>query len=139
MSNLSKGRRIFVVDDEPVIASTLGEILRRQGFDVTTFTDPIEALKALQTNAPEFLIADVVMPKISGIDLAIVIREACPGCTVLLFSGQLAVFEMVENARSRGHHFDILAKPVHPIEIVQRVRAGLGIDPPAAASTNNVQ
>jgi CheY-like chemotaxis protein len=81
MSKLERQHSIFVVDDEPVIASTLGEILRRQGLDVTPFTDPFQALQAIQTKAPDFLRAEVVMPGMSGIELAIVIRET-PDCTV---------------------------------------------------------
>ena len=103
MSKTQKQYGIFVVDDEPTISSTLGLILSQQGFDVTTFTDPLEALKALQTKAPDLIIADVIMPGLSGIDLAIVIRETCPDCTVLLFSGQIATHEMIEGAKARGH------------------------------------
>jgi len=128
VSKMPKQHRIFVVDDEPVIASTLGLILSQQGFEVTTFTDPVEALQAIQTHAPEFLIADVVMPEISGIELAIVIRETCPACQVILFSGQISTFELLETARNRGHNFEVLTKPVHPIDMLERVRMGLGIN-----------
>jgi DNA-binding NtrC family response regulator len=120
--------RIFVVDDEPIIASTLGQILKNQGFDVSCFTDPLKALEAVHAKTPDFLIADVIMPEMSGIDLAIVIREAYPGCTVLLFSGQVATTELLETAKDRGHNFEVLRKPVHPTEILARIFKGLGLD-----------
>ena len=126
-----KQARIFVVDDEPVIASTLQLILSGQGFDVTAFTDPIAALQAIQAQAPDFLIVDVVMPEISGIELAIVMREHYPNCRVLLFSGQLSTFDMLETARDRGHDFEVLSKPVHPVEMLERLRMGLELDPRA--------
>ncbi|MGA9670744.1 MAG: response regulator [Terracidiphilus sp.] len=135
MSKLKSQYRVFVVDDEPLIASTLGEILRGQGIDVTTFTDPLKALEAIHTNAPDFLIADVVMPGMSGIELAIVIRETCPGCFVLLFSGNISTAAMLDAARNRGHDFPILAKPVQPSVMLEMVRTGLGIGSPAAGST----
>jgi DNA-binding response OmpR family regulator len=125
MPKTQKRYRIFVVDDEPTIVSTLGLILSQQGFEVTTFTDPLEALKAIQTKAPDLVIADVIMPGLSGIDLAIVVRETCPACTVLLFSGQIATHEMIEGAKARGHDFEVITKPVHPLEILARVRSGL--------------
>ncbi|MGA3048520.1 MAG: response regulator [Terracidiphilus sp.] len=127
MSKLANQYRIFVVDDEPIIASTLAAILKGQGFDVTSFTDPLKALEAVHSQSPDFLIADVVMPGMSGIDLAIVIRETCPTCMVLLFSGQISTTEMLEAARVRGHNFDCVAKPVPPEEILKRVCGALGI------------
>jgi DNA-binding response OmpR family regulator len=53
---MQKQRRIFVVDDEPIIATTLALILRRKGFDAVHFTDPFEALKACHLDSPDLLI-----------------------------------------------------------------------------------
>ena len=117
--------RIFVVDDEPVIASSLGMIFSRQGYEVESFTDPLAALQAVQQRTPDLVIADVVMPKLSGIELAVVIREAFPSCKVLLFSGQIAIDAMLERARERGHHFEVMGKPIHPMSMVARVRSEL--------------
>jgi DNA-binding NtrC family response regulator len=88
MQNGPDKTRIFVVDDEPIIGSTLAMILRLHGFDARPFTAPLAALMAARCEAPDALISDVVMPSISGVQLAIQIHEACPNCKVLLFSGQ---------------------------------------------------
>jgi DNA-binding response OmpR family regulator len=128
MSELENHYRIFVLDDEPVIASTLGEILRRQGYAVTCFTEPLKALEAIHTKAPDLLIADVVMPEMSGIDLAIVMQETCPSCIVLLFSGQILTFQLLESARNRGYDFEVLSKPVPPTELLARIRSELWPD-----------
>ena len=61
--------RVFVVDDEPVIASTLAAILRMNGFSARFFTCPLEALAAARSESPDLVISDVAMPGISGIDL----------------------------------------------------------------------
>ncbi|HUV95955.1 MAG TPA: response regulator [Acidobacteriaceae bacterium] len=67
--------RVFVVDDEDVIASTLAMILRLQGgFHATSFTDPLKALAAARVEAPDLLISDVVMPEPSVITLKPAIR-----------------------------------------------------------------
>ena len=94
---------IFVVDDEEIISSTLGLILRTQGFDAVSFTKPLEALQAASSQAPELLISDVAMPQLSGIDLAIQVQESCPDCKILLFSGQATTADLLETARSNGH------------------------------------
>jgi DNA-binding NtrC family response regulator len=83
--------QILVVDDEKVISDTLAMILRLNGFAATSFTSPLEALNSTPSSAPDLLLSDVVMPELSGIDLAIKFKERYPGCKILLFSGQVRV------------------------------------------------
>jgi len=113
--------RVFVVDDEHVIASTLAAILKLHGYSATSFTSPLEALAAARSRAPDLLISDVVMPDLSGVDLAILIKAECPECKILLFSGQAATQDLLKDARSQGHTFQLLQKPVHPSVMLSRV------------------
>jgi DNA-binding NtrC family response regulator len=113
--------RIFVVDDEPVIASTLAAILQMNGFSAKFFTCPLDALAAARLKAPDLLISDVAMPGISGIDLAIQMKAQYPTCKVLLFSGQAATMDLLEDARAQGHDFDLLLKPLPPTEFLLEV------------------
>jgi DNA-binding NtrC family response regulator len=113
--------RIFVVDDEPIIASTLAAILQMNGFSAKFFTCPLDALTAARLRAPDLLISDVAMPGISGIELAIQMRVQYPACKVLLFSGQATTVDLLEDARAQGHDFDLLLKPVPPTELLLEV------------------
>ena len=113
--------RIFVVDDEHVIASTLAAILQRNGFSAKFFTCPLAALTAARLKAPDLLISDVAMPGISGIELAIQMRAQFPTCKILLFSGQAVTVDLLESARAQGHDFDVLLKPVPPTELLLEV------------------
>jgi CheY-like chemotaxis protein len=106
--------RLFVVDDEPTIAATLVTILRMNGYSARFFTRPIEALAAARHDAPDLLISDVNMPVLTGIELAILMRERYPELKILLLSGQLASRDLLELARTRGHGFPLMMKPVHP-------------------------
>jgi DNA-binding NtrC family response regulator len=115
--------RIFVVDDEELIASTLEAILGLQGFDARAFTVPLEALARAREHAPDMLISDVVMPGMSGIDLAIQFRRECPNCKVLLFSGQASTAGMLAKAMANGHHFEVLGKPIHPTDLLRKIGA----------------
>jgi DNA-binding NtrC family response regulator len=114
--------RVFVVDDEFIIASTLATILQRNGFDAVSFTDPLEALSAAETQAPDLLITDVVMPGMSGIDLAIAVKKLSPQCKVLLFSGQAATANLLQEARTNGHDFELLSKPIHPTDLLKKIK-----------------
>jgi CheY-like chemotaxis protein len=122
-----KERRIFVVDDEPIIASTLTAILCQVGFNCTAFTSPVAALEFARCQAPDLVISDVVMPQLSGIELAIQIRDLCPNCKILLFSGQAATADLLEDALKNGHHFEVLSKPVHPDDLMARLQSAFEV------------
>ena len=113
---------VIVVDDDKVIAETLAVILDRSGYSAAAFTDPLEALEAARNQPPDLLISDVMMPQLSGVDLAIRLKALCPGCRVLLFSGQAATTDLLMYARAQGHEFDLLAKPVHPSDLLRKIR-----------------
>jgi DNA-binding NtrC family response regulator len=126
MPKPSKQLRVFVVDDEFIIASTLGLILRHKGFDAISFHAPLDALEAARSQPPDLLISDVVMPQFSGIELAIQIQKQCPNCKILLFSGQAATSGMLEAARANGHDFEVISKPVHPTDLLRRIAETTG-------------
>ena len=113
---------IFVVDDEQGISDTLAIILQRNGFAVSSFTNPLEALKQAATGSPNLLLSDVVMPELSGVDLAVSIKEKCPDCKILLFSGQAETIDLLRAARQQGHDFPLVAKPIHPVDLLRRIR-----------------
>lgn len=115
-------QRVFVVDDEHVIAQTLAIILTQNGFDATSFTNPLEALAAARAGCPDLVISDVMMPEMSGVDLAMALQSACSNCKILLFSGQSATKDLLETARGKGHHFRLLSKPVHPTDLLDSIR-----------------
>jgi DNA-binding NtrC family response regulator len=119
--SLDTSTRIFVVDDEPVIASTLAAILQMNGFSARFFTSPLEALIAARAKAPDLLISDVTMPGISGIDLAIKMKAQSPKCKILLFSGHPTSLVLVEDARAQGHDFRLLMKPVPPADLLSEI------------------
>ena len=120
--NDRKEVRVYVVDDETVIATTLTAILKQSGFDAVGFTNPLKALAAADEKSPDLLISDVVMPQLSGIDLAIQLKEKAPACKVLLFSGQASTADLLASARKGGHDFALLSKPVHPTDLLNAIR-----------------
>jgi CheY-like chemotaxis protein len=113
--------RVFIIDDEPVIASSLAAILQTNGYSARFFTCPLEALAAARSESPDLVISDVAMPGISGIDLAIQMRAQYPSCKILLFSGQAATLDLLDGARAQGYDFRLPQKPVFPSEFLSRI------------------
>jgi DNA-binding response OmpR family regulator len=116
---------VLVVDDESVIADTLAEILNRKGYAAVPVYDAEEALETALVMPPELLLTDVVLPGMSGIELAIKMKRIFPDCKILLFSGQAATTEMLTSANRAGHRFDLLSKPIHPSDLLAHVSASL--------------
>jgi FixJ family two-component response regulator len=113
---------VYIVDDEQIIVSTLVTILKLSGFTPVGFVNPLEALKVSESNEPALLIADVIMPHMTGIELAIQIKSKYPNCKILLLSGQTATSALLEAANKDGHDFVLLAKPVHPIDLLAAIK-----------------
>lgn len=114
--------KVLVVDDERVIADTLAIILNQHGFDAAAVYTGSAAVEKAKTAHPDLIISDVIMPDMNGIEAAIHIRKFLPSCKILLFSGQAATADLLESARAQGHEFEILAKPVHPADLLAKLK-----------------
>lgn len=114
-------RAILVVDDEQRIADTLALILRSQGYTAEVAYDGLSGIKTYRSLLPSLVISDVVMPGMNGVEMAIAIRQEFANSRILLFSGQAVSGDMLDDARRRGYDFELLAKPVHPDQLLQKV------------------
>jgi CheY-like chemotaxis protein len=115
--------KVLVADDERVIADTLAIILNQHGYDASAVYTGTAAVERARSVRPDLVISDVIMPDMNGIDAAIKIRSLLPNCKILLFSGQAATADLLESARQQGHEFEILAKPVHPQDLLAKLRS----------------
>ena len=119
--NYSKPK-VLIVDDEQVIADTLAMILDQSGFETRSVYSGEKAVEMAGTFQPDMLISDVIMTGMTGIEAAIATQTRLPNCKILLFSGQAATADLLEKARQDGHEFEILAKPVHPTDLLAKLR-----------------
>lgn len=117
--------KILVVDDERRIADTLTEILEMSGFHVATAYDGWEALETVARFHPDYLLSDVLMPRMNGVELAIAIRKMFPPAKILLFSGQAGISEILLEGQRQGFEFDLIAKPIHPLKLIERLKGSV--------------
>jgi DNA-binding NtrC family response regulator len=113
-------RTVLVVDDEPLLADTLAMILSQAGFAARSVYNAQAALHAARESAPGFLLTDVQMPEMDGIELAMQVAEEFPACGILLFSGHATGADL-EGARRAGYDFPLMEKPIHPAHLVSYI------------------
>lgn len=113
--------RIMVIDDEQILAWALSRLLTRTGYDVITFNDPVLALDELRQRPVDLVISDVFMPQMSGIDLAIQLRQHQPQCKILLLSGQASNVQMLARASAQGCDLEVFPKPIPPNDLLHLV------------------
>ena len=117
--------RVLIADDEHVIADTLAAILNHGGFEARAVYTSAAALEVAREFAPDLLITDIIMAGLDGIDIAIRIKALLPGVRVFLLSGQAATVDLLERRNAAGQGFEILAKPVHPRDLINRLLESL--------------
>lgn len=114
-------RKILVVDDEKRIADTLVAVLSQAGYQVWSEYSGTAGLQKAAEVGPDLLIADVVMPDMNGVALSIAVQNLLPQCRFLLLSGQVVSQEIIRQASAQGHSFELLAKPVHPRDLLAKL------------------
>jgi CheY-like chemotaxis protein len=114
-------RRILVVDDERAIASTLAAIFESQSYETATAYSGEEAVRVACSFCPDFVVSDVMMGAMNGIEAAIEILGVLPHCKVLFISGNATYRDLLGDARAKGFNFEILQKPVPLPELLARI------------------
>ena len=113
------GQSILIIDDETSIADSLAEILSGYGYEAVPLYDGHAAIAATRLKCPDVVLCDVVMPRLNGVDTVLAIRRICSTARLFLFSGQANIKDLLEKARSEGLWFEMLPKPIHPIELLK--------------------
>jgi len=116
---------VLVVNDEPIVADTLAEILARSGYAAMAAYDGESALETAALVPPDLLIADDLSHEMSGVDLAIAVKGESPGCKIILLSGRQSTAYPLNAARIDVHRISLLSKPVHPADLLKKVTATL--------------
>ncbi len=120
MSRTTSKARVAVIDDEPIIADTLTEILNLHGYDAQAHYSGESALSSVVDFRPQVVLSDVRMEKIDGIETALRIRDSQPGCRIILFTASPVRSEVYERIGDLG--FEFLQRPLHPAEIMALLR-----------------
>jgi two-component system, NtrC family, response regulator AtoC len=113
-------RRVLVVDDEENIRVVLRTLLRRHGYEVETAGSGEEALALVEGFGPDYVLTDVRMPKMGGLDLLATLRAKNHPATVIVMSAYGNVELAIEAIQAGA--YDYVQKPFKPEEVVLALR-----------------
>jgi len=112
--------RVLIVDDEKSVRATLGAFVKEDGHEVRTAGDVTEALELLEEHDFDVIVTDIMMPRLSGVELLRKIREASRDIQVVMITGAPTVDTAADALRAGA--FDYLLKPI-PREAIRKVVA----------------
>ena len=115
-------RRVLVVDDEPALIDAVGYALRSDGFEVSTAADGEEAIHKLGNDEFDVVVLDIMLPRLSGIEVCRRLREESD-VPIILLSARDAEVDRVLGLESGAD--DYVTKPFSMAELLSRVRAVL--------------
>ena len=133
---VTRGEKVLVVDDDPLTVQLISTTLERAGYRAQAATTGTEALAAVSQGTEPFrlVLVDVVMPGMTGFDLAERLLDRDPRLKVLFMSGCIPASFVPGNFR--GWDFELLAKPFRPEVLLQTVRSVLERNGPREVAAN---
>lgn len=120
--------RVLVIDDDPDMASLLGQMAQMTGYEPTVVKSSQAVLGAAIETAPDVILLDVMMAGTDGWTIYRQLREITDAPVIFITAWHTA--ENAEHARELGEAF--MTKPLSPTDLSARLRAVLGRSGPAA-------
>lgn len=115
--------RVIVIDDDEAVLEFYSSVLQKVGMDVLSFSNPIEAYKAIKEFNPELIVLDLYMPECSGLELASVIRQDDDNFSIpIVFLSTETDVRIQLSAIDLGGD-DFLVKPLEVKHFIQAVTA----------------
>jgi two-component system response regulator MprA len=113
-------RRILVVDDDPMVATTIQRVLRPEGYDVEVALGGASALEQAHARRPDLVVLDLMMPGIDGLEVCRQLR-ADGSLPILMLTARSGTADRVRGLDTGAD--DYLVKPFAYTELLARVRA----------------
>jgi two-component system, NtrC family, response regulator HydG len=106
--------KVVVVDDDKLVLRAVSEVLIRDGYEVVSINDPVEALAIAKDPTVDLVVTDVRMPNLSGLDLLKAIKQAQKDVEVIIMTGHGTIEMAVEAVKAGAYHY--LTKPFERLE-----------------------
>ena len=113
---------ILIVDDEPQIHTVLGKLLTREGYEIASAYSAEEAYRQIQTKKPDLILLDIMMPKVSGIEVCNTLKgdPKTKDILILILSAKDAQADRIEGLTHGAD--DYVSKPFHLRSLVRKIQ-----------------
>ena len=118
----SEKLKVLIADDERVFATTMAMILQHEGYIPQAVHSGEDAVTAARTFKPDFLVSDIIMLGLTGIEAALEIRLFCPEVRVILYSSYYPTSNVLDPAE--GQDFRFVLSPFSPQELLAMLKEG---------------
>ena len=117
--------KILIIDDEPQIVRALELLMQREGFEVRSASDGVEALSAIEDAAPDLILLDLMMPRMDGFELCQKIRlnPAWKNMIIVILTAKGRDIEREKGMALGADHY--VTKPFSTREVVQLIKSAL--------------
>ena len=117
------GRNILIIEDESDVADLLEIGLRKAGFKTTAATDGATGLQKARDNRPDFIVLDLMLPKMSGLEVCRILKgdAATAHIPVLMLTAKAEEVDRIVGLEFGAD--DYVTKPFSPREVMLRIRA----------------
>lgn len=110
---------VLIVDDEPMVAQTLGIIFRKSGYRTEVVHTADEAMSFVRKTPPNLVLCDIEMPTRDGLDLMSDLGEELPKCPILVLTGSYRSLHKVRaKAGMLRQEVSVLVKPCQPLDVL---------------------
>ena len=120
---MSTKARILVVDDDATMREALRDTLGAEGYGVLAVDNAIHAIAELEKQEADLVLADLTLPRVSGLELLDSVRRQWPGIEVIVITGQGSIETAVDAIKRGAYHY--VTKPFTPDEILHLVGQAL--------------
>ncbi|MFC1514411.1 response regulator [Candidatus Omnitrophota bacterium] len=119
-------KKILVVDDEPSIVDLLGAMLAKSGYEVISALDGKSCLKKAESQKPDLIILDVVMPELDGFAVLDLLKknQATKKIPVILLTALLKEDDLTKGLKEGANCF--ISKPFSIIDVLEEIKSALG-------------
>src|SRR6185437_13648977 len=117
------GRQILIIEDESDVADLLEMTLRKAGFKASTTGDGASGLQKARDNRPDFIILDLMLPKMSGLEVCRILKgdAATSHIPILMLTAKAEEIDRIVGLEFGAD--DYVTKPFSPREVMLRIRA----------------
>ncbi|MCW2526740.1 MAG: hypothetical protein JWM76_1600 [Pseudonocardiales bacterium] len=115
--------RLLVVDDDSTVAEVVAGYLERAGHAIRRAADGVEALSAVESEVPDLIVLDLMLPKIGGLEVCRLVRTSHPNVSIIMLTALAEEEDRIAGLELGAD--DYVTKPFSPRELVLRVESVL--------------